>query len=223
MNEAVTVIMQRVPPSSYVCGKCGADSGCGCGERSIPRAEFQRLFKERLDKAVLENSKKSDRAIATELGVSPTTVGKARANNCPHVDSSKRIGLDGKARKPPTNRTQRHAEPRAKRVADIRTLVADGNNAEQIAAAIGIDVERVRLIANEENIKIPLTKMPRITAHRLIKKTVEALADYTDGLKLLPTPIRDVTAAEASEWIAAIDASLRAIKQLRKQLQEILK
>lgn len=55
---------------------------------------------------LLANPQKSDRAIAAEIGGSPTTVGKAREQLSTRgqlgTEPAKRVGRDGKARKQPT-------------------------------------------------------------------------------------------------------------------------
>src|SRR5262245_10317447 len=69
------------------CPKCGFEHpSCDC---DVP------LVKQRAAKAIAANPQKSDRAIAKELGVSPTTVGKARQVST-SGQVSKRVGLDGK-------------------------------------------------------------------------------------------------------------------------------
>jgi hypothetical protein len=55
----------------------------------------------RAEQAVVANPEKSDRAIAEEIGVSHTTVQKARKATGNNVPVAKRVGKDGKARKMP--------------------------------------------------------------------------------------------------------------------------
>jgi hypothetical protein len=78
------------------CQACGAtaDASCDCGAPYLPAGQ-------RAVAAIKANPGKSDRAIAAQIGVSPTTVGKARQLSI--VDSSrKRLGKDGKVRRLPT-------------------------------------------------------------------------------------------------------------------------
>jgi len=81
------------------CTLCGAEThaACSCGAVYRPKAS------ERAANAVAGHPEKSDRAIAAEIGVSPTTVGKARASTV-HTGQldEVRVGLDGKARKLPS-------------------------------------------------------------------------------------------------------------------------
>jgi hypothetical protein len=79
----------------YECPKCG--NNCQCGVPYVPKTM-------RAAEAIKANPKKSDRAIAKEIGASPTTVGKVREELTVHdgqLKDSPRTGLDGKTRKLP--------------------------------------------------------------------------------------------------------------------------
>jgi hypothetical protein len=102
---------------------------------------------------VAANPEKSDRAIAAEIGVNKATVSRARiqtgsnapvelnqttASIVPAEDKpKKRIGLDGKSRKPPTRNTERQetAQARATKAAALRD---SGWDTGQIAAELGV-------------------------------------------------------------------------------------
>ena len=60
----------------------------------------------RAAEAIAANPEKSDRAIAAEIGTSPTTIGKARAqlSTDGQLEDIQRIGLDGKTRRLPADR-----------------------------------------------------------------------------------------------------------------------
>jgi len=81
------------------CTMCKAETAaaCSCG------ATYRVKPAERAAAAITEHPEKSDRAIAAEVGVSPTTVGKARASTV-HTGQldEPRVGLDGKTRKLPS-------------------------------------------------------------------------------------------------------------------------
>lgn len=81
------------------CSACGAtaDAACNCGAQYLPAGT-------RAAEAIAANPEKSDRAIATELKVSPTTVGKARKATVHSGQLAKRVGKDGKARKLPAKK-----------------------------------------------------------------------------------------------------------------------
>jgi len=94
---------------SMECSSCGAAgiAACDCGAPYMPAAD-------RAAKAIAANPKKSDRAIAAELDISPTTVGKARQLSsggqlatAEYSAVDTRVGLDGKVRQMP----QRKAKP----------------------------------------------------------------------------------------------------------------
>jgi hypothetical protein len=97
--------LQLIKPTEIQCSACGAIStaACGCGAPYIP------AFK-RAAKAITEAPKKSDRAIAAEIGVNRRTVVKARnqlAQSAPVEEKrlpgkdfpvDTRVGRDGKVR-----------------------------------------------------------------------------------------------------------------------------
>src|SRR5262249_26229412 len=77
------------------CEHCGAEAraSCNCGVAYRPA-------KIRAKEAIDANPQKSDRSIAKELGISPTTVGEARQlSSTGQLDE--RVGLDGKTRRIP--------------------------------------------------------------------------------------------------------------------------
>lgn len=115
------------------------------------------------------------------------------------------------------------SQPREKRIEDIRRLANEGNRALQIAAELGIGVERVRLIAREESITLPdatIGKVPRLNARRIVEETVTALSGHAMGLQLVQT-ITDVSSTEAKEWADSLYSSIKSVSRLRKQLLEI--
>lgn len=87
-------------PVEMACTACGslANAACDCGAPYLPAGQ-------RAAEAIVANPRMSDRAIAQEIGASPTTVGKARAqlSSSGQLDSE-RIGLDGKERRMPVRR-----------------------------------------------------------------------------------------------------------------------
>lgn len=96
---SVVQIHRPVQRLALSCTKCGsmADATCDCGSPYIPAAA-------RAAKAIVANPEKSNRTIANEIGVSHTTVQRAReTGTCVPVDE--RIGLDGKVRRLPVRRS----------------------------------------------------------------------------------------------------------------------
>lgn len=115
------------------------------------------------------------------------------------------------------------SQPREKRIEDIRRLANEGNRALQIAAELGIGVERVRLIAREESITLPdatIGKVSRLNARRIVEETVTALSGHAMGLQLVQT-ITDVSSTEAKEWADSLYSSIKSVSRLRKKLLEI--
>lgn len=86
--------------TKLVCSSCGApgEGSCRCGVPYVTPGE-------RAEAAVKANPGKSDRTIAEELGVSHTTVQRARKATGTNVPVEKRTGKDGKARKMPRHKT----------------------------------------------------------------------------------------------------------------------
>jgi hypothetical protein len=80
------------------CTGCGAEANaaCNCGKPYVPKLK-------RAAEAVAAHPEKSDRALAKEVGVSPTTMGKARESTV-HTGQldEPRIGLDNRERRMPT-------------------------------------------------------------------------------------------------------------------------
>jgi hypothetical protein len=109
-------IKNHRPALRLQCSHCGAGAtaACECGAPYVPAGK-------RAEEAVAANPEKSDRAIAAAIGVSHTTVQKARkatGNKLP-VDE-KRTGKDGKQRKLP--------EPT--REGAVAAVVSAGNEVE---------------------------------------------------------------------------------------------
>jgi hypothetical protein len=86
----MTATIIKMSIQRMICTGCGAEANasCNCGVAYQPKSL-------RAADAIKANPQRSDRAIAADLGISPTTVGKARHVSIGgHV--SDRTGLDGK-------------------------------------------------------------------------------------------------------------------------------
>lgn len=87
----------RAKPISinWMCSACGIDAGCNCGAPLMSKAQ-------RAAEAIAADPRKSDRAIAEEIGVGSNTVRRAR-QTAPDgaVDNEPRVGRDGKERRMP--------------------------------------------------------------------------------------------------------------------------
>jgi hypothetical protein len=94
---------------SMECSSCGAAgiAACDCGAPYMPAAD-------RAAKAIADSPRKSDRAIAAEIGVSRATVQRARPTGsyepvkatAEYSAVDTRVGLDGKVRKMPQRKTK---------------------------------------------------------------------------------------------------------------------
>jgi hypothetical protein len=97
-------------PMKMHCVECGSSvkASCRCGASYVPASQYAA-------EAVKRHPEKSDRAIAAEIGVSKDTVRRARATgaNAP-VESAKRTGQNGKARRLPQVEIARAEATRAR-------------------------------------------------------------------------------------------------------------
>jgi hypothetical protein len=87
-----TVVKFKPSAGHLECSECGASAraSCNCGAPYVPAGT-------RATEAVAANPKKSDRAIAKEIGVSQPTVSRARQKSGDtNVSPVARIGRDGK-------------------------------------------------------------------------------------------------------------------------------
>lgn len=135
------------------------------------RRELERLMKyvpasEIAQAAVAANPQKSDRALAEEVGVSHTTVQKARratGNNLPVVET--RTGKDGKARKLPVKPAPAAADEAAARLA----VASVGNkaNADLADASVSRGVNLATLLTTPD----PLIEQ----ALQLVEELVEQM------------------------------------------------
>lgn len=89
------------------CSKCGAsaNAACGCGASYVPAGT-------RAAKGIAANPRKSDRAIAAELGVGNATVSRARRRSTVSDGTvGKRVGRDGKIRGLPKRPEPKISDP----------------------------------------------------------------------------------------------------------------
>ena len=97
--------LKAVSAVGLECSECGAtaQATCGCGVAYVPAGT-------RAAAAVAANPKKSDRALAAELGVSGQTIGRARKKSgATNVAPERVAGKDGKSY--PARRTPRQTLP----------------------------------------------------------------------------------------------------------------
>jgi hypothetical protein len=95
---ATILQLQKKQETQFLCSACGAERSCNCNAPAIPKVQ-------QATEALNAYPGKSDRAIAKEIGASPTTVGKAREELSSGGQLNElRVGRDGKARKRPTKR-----------------------------------------------------------------------------------------------------------------------
>jgi hypothetical protein len=213
---AIKISIQRM-----VCTGCGAEANasCNCGKPYVPKSV-------RAAEAIAANPEKSDRAIAADLGVSPTTVGKARElSSGGQLDE--RIGLDGKTRKLPAKK------PEAEDDDDGYELTAEQKRRQKqfierakAAAKMGgyegpIDSEMQEAAATVADAWVPYAG-----SNRKWKTQQDGYGDLLDQLRKLEDRNRILTAAlntkevqEGRNWPA--DMKPRQIKKRDDCLRNI--
>jgi len=87
------------------CSSCGAAgiAACDCGAPYMPASA-------RAAEAIAANPRKSDRAIAADLGINQSTVSRARPRTDAPASVDTRVGLDGKVRAMPRRSTKTKPE-----------------------------------------------------------------------------------------------------------------
>ncbi len=114
-------------------------------------------------------------------------------------------------------------QTRLQRAKLIRDLAGQGYSSHQMADRVGVSDARVRKIARAHSIDIPADKVTRRTRHidpeRVVRETVNTLQGVEYGLNLLTTADYGAfTPGQARDWLDALDAPARAIRNLQKEL-----
>lgn len=159
MKSVLVELRQVESVAKLECSACGAAgvASCNCNASYIPA-------KDRAVAAIAANPQKSNRALAKDLGVSHTSVNKARGNMFP---PEKVIGRDGKqypARKMPEKKEVAATDSRL-----AKSMVKHGW------------YQRAELAAQEARYA-PLDTCPRDTKMREAAK--EVIAAWTEVLNL---------------------------------------
>jgi hypothetical protein len=179
----------------------------------------------------------STRAIAPVVGVTQQMVVKdvAATRDNPVVTSSPPpveaptppavTGIDGKTYPQRKSRTSHPRVDRSragveKRTATIAELAGSGHTSAQIAAQVGIEDARVRMVARENGIDIPAdrstikTKRPEST--RIAGTTVTALEGLAMGVELI-----DYEAVESDPaWAESLKTSMKALNRFANHFKE---
>lgn len=121
---------------------------------------------------------------------------------------------------PPHEPDDKKRKPLEVRLEEIRSLASEGYRASQIAEEIGLCEDRVRTLANQNDITLPdkTIRSHKINPRRIIETTVFGL----EGNKIVFDTIRggdwDITADEAKEWHASLGKSIKELNWLRNKL-----
>jgi DNA-binding transcriptional MocR family regulator len=186
------------------CSKCGAtvEAACNCGAAYVPAGA-------RAAQAVAENPEKSDRAIAAELGVGSNTVRRARKPTAPDGAVEKRVGRDGKARRPPQQSCRRTPRQKDKAPAPNYTMakaqVAFSNCVVDILEQLGSPRRECEFIAWAH------TNLTDIAAKR--GNAIQALAAESVDEDDNEAEIKQQVAAAKRDLIQRLEPHLDALEQ----------
>jgi hypothetical protein len=111
----------------------------------------------------------------------------------------------------------------ADRLDRIRELAGEGYTSRQIADAVGISAETVRLRARENSFVIHADSVVgrgvrRIDSSRIVRETVDILDGLTTGIGLIDFDTLDGTQIDG--WVHSLGTSISALNRLKKQLKE---
>lgn len=113
----------------------------------------------------------------------------------------------------------------AERYAKMRDLAESGHSAAQIADLLGYaSADSVRQTAREQGITIPADRVmgrsPKsIDSNRIVRETVQTVADLGTGLKLVDYD--ELDPEEVGDWTASLSESIRMLNRLNKRLKEV--
>lgn len=113
--------------------------------------------------------------------------------------------------------------PAAVRVRQIRELAEQAHTSQQIADAIGVRPEYVRILARQHGIEIKadtvVGRTKRIDSNRIVNEAVAALEGVAFSLRLAEPEQLD--RSQVVWWAESLGQSLRSLNQLVKQLKEM--
>ena len=181
------------------------EGSCGCGVAYVKAGVFA-------EAAVKANPGKSDRAIAEEIGTSPTTVGKARKQLSNGGQLEKRTGKDGKTRKMPKARGEGPQAAKFRKTREaIRDAVARGDDVvtKSVAENLGVSVDTVeRAALARQAAKDALAEYAKSENIQLAK----AEASFSDKSKLtISDAIRIYTARLDKSFQAKVGEEVRKL------------
>lgn len=120
-----------------------------------------------------------------------------------------------------------HSSPQTRdaRAGLIADLAAKGHAAAQMVKHVGVSEETVREIARDYGIDMPgeraVARTRRIDSLKVARETVYSLEGIVSTLALInPESLRELDPSEATQWVASLDSSLRALNRFNKALKE---
>lgn len=226
MTQEAQVIQMPIK-TKLVCSSCGApgEGSCRCGAPYVTPGD-------RAEAAVKANPEKSDRAIAKELGVSPTTVGKARGKQLSSDGQLKRTGRDGKKRSQPKARTVRKTpndklDVAANAVANGKTLADAAKDAgltsvQTVKIAVARDEGRLEVLkelAIDPKTLAPSAKAKLEIAKRLMERKLAA--EHATRMLAVDEEVRLRVIAESKDYLAMVKEREVQVLKDEKFWQEV--
>lgn len=115
-------------------------------------------------------------------------------------------------------------QTRTDRAEIIQQMAAEGHHRDQVARHLGITREAVNNIARDYSIDFPADSVGRVRradSARIVRETVNTLEGLLMALPLVD--VDDLDPAEAGEWTASLDQSLRALNRFNKKIKEAVR
>jgi DNA-binding CsgD family transcriptional regulator len=108
---------------------------------------------------------------------------------------------------------------------EIRSLVAGGYRAEQIASEIGISEDRVRVLASKLKITLPDAVIggwgAKINVDRVMEGFITDLSAYDSVIPLIKANFDNLDKTKTEEWVEVLVDSVRHLNWLKRALLEV--
>lgn len=194
--------------AKLMCSECGAagEGSCRCGAPYVSAGE-------RAAEAIAANPKKSDRAIAEEIGVSDRTINRARKTTATNVAVEARTGKDGKTRRMPKRQPRPKKPPGVKQAQrSINCTPETWDAMMALAERHGVPTAQLlgdmvqAIVAQEELTLAPLPMTAQQKLEAAIKQHKRKLdAEHAARLREINEEVRLRVVAEGKEYFAYLE------------------
>jgi hypothetical protein len=187
MSDTAKIIAINPNAARLECSLCGAstNAACECGAPYVPAGA-------RAAAAVAADPEKSDRALATEVGVSKDTIRRARKSTGAR-EPVKRVGRDGKARKRPIKKQRRSADDfardmAAKKKAETIATCMPGDIGPMLPPGVGQVITIAAPISDEPVTTTPMNPITSTWDVANIETRSKFLRDRMDAILAIACP-----------------------------------